>query len=228
MRELAADQPAREVNRLEMAQHREIATDELADPLDGPSMALARTFSIIFSPPFVAIATYLFVAFAEPQPLLAGLGWALLTIMLQMLPGTILYISRRKSGRYQDADVSRRQDRNELYLVGALAVFVSIVVLNMLGAPRPMQALAIGTLALGVLCGLVNIFWKISMHAATIAVLATITAFYTASVGVGLWACVLAVGWARVKTRNHTPMQVLAGMVAAAVVMYTAFVLVAR
>ncbi len=211
-----------------MAQHRELAPDELADPLDGPSMALARTFSIIFSPPFVAIATYLFVAFAEPQLLLIGLGWALLTIVIQMVPGTLLYIYRRRSGQYRDADVSRRQDRNELYVIGALAVLLSVVVLNVLGAPRPVQALAIGTLALGILCGVINLFWKISMHAATIATLATITAFYTASLGLGLWACALAVGWARVKTRNHTPMQVLAGLALAAVVMYTVFSIVAR
>jgi membrane-associated phospholipid phosphatase len=209
-----------------MAQQREFTSDELSEDTLAPPR-LARTISIVFSPPFVAIATYLFVAFAEPQPFLVGLGWALLTIVIQMLPGSILYFYRRKRGQYSDADVSRRQDRNELYLVGACAVLASVFILDWLHAPRPLEALAIGTLALGVLCGLINVFWKISMHAATIASLATITALYAAPIGAVLWVCALAVGWARVKTRNHTPMQVLAGLIAAAVMMYTSFTLVA-
>jgi membrane-associated phospholipid phosphatase len=211
-----------------MAHQREISSDELSEEVLEPRrLALARMISIIFSPPFVAIATYFFVAFAEPQPLLIGVGWALLTMLIQMLPGTLLYFYRRKRGEYSDADVSRRQDRNELYLLGACAVLASILILNWLQAPRPLEALAIGTLTLGVVCGLVNIFWKISMHAATIAAFATITGLYAVPIGAVMWICALAVGWARVKTRNHTPLQVVAGLIAAALTMFTSFTLIA-
>jgi membrane-associated phospholipid phosphatase len=40
------------------------------------------------------------------------------------------------------------------------------------------------------------------------------------------WIIALAVGWARVKTRNHTTMQVLAGFAAATVVVAAATTLV--
>jgi membrane-associated phospholipid phosphatase len=211
-----------------MAHPRELSSDELSEEVLEPRrLALARMISIIFSPPFVAIATYVFVAFAEPQPLLVGLGWALLTMFIQMFPATLLYFYRRKRGEYSDADVSRRQDRNELYVLGACAIFISVLVLQWLNAPRSLEALAIGTLALGISCGLVNMFWKISMHAATIAACATITGLYAVPIGAVMWVCALAVGWARVKTQNHTPMQVIAGFAAAAIAMFTSFTLVA-
>jgi membrane-associated phospholipid phosphatase len=211
-----------------MAHPRELRSDELSEEaLEPRRLALARMISIIFSPPFVAIATYFFVAFAEPQPLFVGIGWALLAMFIQMFPAAMLYFYRRKRGEYSDADVSRRQDRNELYLLGACAIFVSVLLLQWLNAPRSLEALAIGTLALGISCGLVNMFWKISMHAATIAACATITSLYAVPIGAVMWVCALAVGWARVKTQNHTPMQVVAGFVAAAIAMFTSFTLVA-
>jgi membrane-associated phospholipid phosphatase len=41
-----------------------------------------------------------------------------------------------------------------------------------------------------------------------------------------LWATAALVGWARVRTRNHTPRQVIAGFAVAALVMSGAFALV--
>jgi len=38
-----------------------------------------------------------------------------------------------------------------------------------------------------------------------------------------LWLCALAVGWARVRTRNHTTLQVIAGLVVAAAIISVSF-----
>lgn len=208
-----------------MAQHRNLA-DELPTVVEGPSLALARTLSIIFSPPLVALASYLFVVYARPESFLIGLGWALLTLCIQLVPSGIIYTYRRRTGAYTDADVSVRTDRNELYLVGTLATLASVAALTMLQAPLHYQALALGTLGLSAACGVTNLFWKISMHAAAIGAFATIVALHLPMAGAILWACALAVGWARVKTRNHTPLQVMAGLLVAAAVTYGAFALV--
>jgi membrane-associated phospholipid phosphatase len=207
-----------------------LAPDESTTPVTaspGQNLILARTLSIVFSPPLMVIVSYLLIAFIQPTPIVESLGWVLLTMLVQMGPSVVLYTHRRRTGVYRDADVSNRRDRNELYAVGATAVLLSIILLQLLGAPRDFLALAIGALVLGVCCGLVNLFWKISMHASAIGALATITALLSPIGGAVMWFFALAVGWARVRTRNHTPMQVLAGLTASALITFGAFVLIA-
>jgi membrane-associated phospholipid phosphatase len=207
-----------------MAQQRNFTPDELApEVIDGPSLAFARWLSRIFSPPLVVIASYLLIAYVQPEPFSHGASWVLLTLLVQMLPTSVLYLYRRRTGQYRDADVSVRHERNELYLLGSLSVVVSILVLNGLNAPPVYRAMAICTLGLGLACGLVNLFWKISMHGTAIGTLATIGAIIAPTLGAVLWIIALAVGWARVRTRNHSPLQVLAGLVLSAVVTLSAF-----
>jgi membrane-associated phospholipid phosphatase len=78
-------------------------------------------------------------------------------------------------------------------------------------------------LALGLIGGVVNLFWKISAHSTAVASAATIALLYSPALGIVLWVCALLVGWARVRTRNHTPMQVLAGFCSATVVVLVVF-----
>jgi membrane-associated phospholipid phosphatase len=84
----------------------------------------------------------------------------------------------------------------------------------------------LAALALGLIGGLINLLWKISVHAASIASVATIALLYSRDLGIGLWVCALAVGWARVRTGNHTPMQVLAGFLLAVTMVLVVFQLV--
>jgi membrane-associated phospholipid phosphatase len=210
-----------------MAHRRELTPDELANTIvDGRSLAFARVLSFVFSPPLVAIASYVLVANMQPLPANESFRWSLLSLAIQLMPAALLYTYRRQTGAYHDADVSRRQDRNELYLLGAASVLLSVVVLSVLGAPSGFIALAAGSFGLAVVCGVVNLFWKISMHGAAIGAFATVAALMSASFGVVMWAFALAVGWARVRTRNHTVWQVVAGLMAAAVITVASFTLI--
>jgi membrane-associated phospholipid phosphatase len=110
-----------------------------------------------------------------------------------------------------------------MYLVGTTSVLATVLVLVLASAPLPVLALTVGILVLGILCGVINLFWKISMHAVAIAMLATVGVLYSATLGALLWLCALAVGWARVRTRNHTTLQVIAGLVVAAAIISVSF-----
>jgi len=57
--------------------------------------------------------------------------------------------------------------------------------------------------------------------------MATVTWLFAPLLGIALWLCALAVGWARVRTRNHTPLQVLSGFAVAVSVVLIVFRLVA-
>jgi membrane-associated phospholipid phosphatase len=210
-----------------MARHPNIGPDSYEFELfSGRSYALARFLSRLFNPIILNIVSFLIVGAASLSTPLAGLKWAGLCVLVLIVPPTTFYYLRLRRGAYSDEDVSVREQRNELYLIGFVWVLISMALLSLVGLPRPFLALMLGALAMGLIGGLVNLFWKISAHASSVAATATIGLLYWPPLGIVLWACAIAVGWARVRTRNHTPMQVLAGFVCAVSIVLAVFGLV--
>ncbi|HMO56611.1 MAG TPA: phosphatase PAP2 family protein [Roseiflexaceae bacterium] len=207
-----------------MAQPPDLSREALQT--DTRSLALARWLSQALNPFVSGVACYLIISLFAPIDLFAGLGWAALALAIQLTPSIALYTIRRRQGIYSDADVSVREERNEIYVVGSISVLIAIAVLIAAGAPAPYLAMTIGIFGLGIICGIINLIWKISMHSSAIASLATVALIYSAILGIVFWICALAVGWARIRTRNHTPLQVLGGLTVAAVVMTISFSLV--
>jgi membrane-associated phospholipid phosphatase len=153
-----------------------------------------------------------------------GLLWTLLGAGLQIIPPLIFFTMRLRQGAYSDDDVSVRSQRNELYIFGMINLIAGLFVLRLLGAPLPFQALVASAVLTSVIAWLINLFWKISVHASSIGSVATIAALYSEPLGLLLWLCAVVLGWARVRTRNHTPMQVVAGLALAASCVLLTFV----
>jgi membrane-associated phospholipid phosphatase len=207
-----------------MAPHSNIPHEAYeADTLDGRSYALARVLSQIFHPILLNISAFLIVGYAALSTPSAGLKWAGICILVLVLPPTIFYTIRLRQGAYADEDVSVREQRNELYLFGFIWGLIATVLLSYIGAPEPFLALLVCALLFALINGGINLFWKISAHATAIAATATIALLYWQPLGIVLWACAALVGWARIRTRNHTPMQVLAGFCSAAIVITVVF-----
>jgi len=206
-----------------MAQHRDTSPSDL---LDDRGYALGRLLSHAFHPILLNILTFLIVGYYGMASHTAGLAWAGVCVLSSVLPPTIFYTVRLRQGAYGDEDVSVRQQRNELYLFGFIWVLFVTIPLTLLGLPRSLLAVMLAALALGLIGGLINLFWKISVHAASIASAATIALLYSRDLGIGLWVCALAVGWARIRTGNHTPLQVLAGFLLAVTMVLVVFQLV--
>lgn len=206
-----------------MAHRPNTSRDTLPATAYGRSFALARWISIVFNPLFTGIAAYLVVGFFAPAEAGSGPSWAGLALTLQVLPPLTFYVVQLRRGAFSDVDVSVREERNQLYLVGSVSVLLSLTVLALLGAPHPLIALGVGTLVMGVVCGIINLTWKISMHAAGMAALCTVALLYAGALGIVMWGVAAAVGWARVRTRNHTPLQVLAGFLVSACILAVSF-----
>lgn len=210
-----------------MAQQRNISHETLAsDPFQGRGYVLARVLSQVFHPILLSVANFLILGHYAVEDDATGLKWAALGILLQVLPPTLFYTWRLRQGVYSDEDVSLRHQRHELYVFAVVTLLLTMTGLALMGAPRPFLALMLTTLALGLSGGLINLFWKISVHSAAIAATAMITLLYSRPLGIVLWAAALAVGWSRVRTRNHTPMQVLAGFGSAAALVLVIFQIV--
>jgi membrane-associated phospholipid phosphatase len=182
----------------------------------GRGYAIARWLSQVFHPVVLGIVSLCIVGFLGVLGPPAGLGWTLLALALQVIPIVAFFNIRLRQGAYSDDDVSVRHQRTELYLFGLATVLVGLVLLSLLGAPRSLLALLASAALINVLAAAINIFWKISVHSATMGSCVTVATLASPPLGVFFGACAIALGWARVRTRNHTIGQVIAGLLLAA------------
>jgi len=128
-----------------------------------------------------------------------------------------------RQGRLSDPEMSNRKERNEAYLLGGISMTIALGVLIYAEAPTSIVALAASFLLVAVLSGIVNVWWKISMHASAIAAVATLATMQSRSLGAVFWVLVVLVAWSRLHTRNHTLGQVIAGTICAATVVYLVY-----
>ncbi|NJP04240.1 MAG: phosphatase PAP2 family protein [Chloroflexaceae bacterium] len=138
-------------------------------------------------------------------------------MVMQIVPAILFFVIRLRQGAYSDEDVSVRHERNELYLVSLVTITLGTLMLLFLNAPIALIALHVGVWVISLLCWIINVFWKISVHATTASSTATIAFFLSPVLGLILGIGAVLVGWSRVRTGNHTPLQVLAGLVLAIV-----------
>ena len=189
------------------------------------SYRIGRILSQVFHPTLNGFASFLLVGAVAPEiaSVQQGLSWAGICIVTIIIPPALYFYLRLFFGAYSDDDVSRRSERTGLYLVALLSTVIGSAVLYQVGLPRVFLRLLVAAVAVTLTCMLVNFRWKISVHSASIATLSTLATIFLHWAGALLWICAVAVGWARIRTGNHTPLQVLAGWGVAIVGVILAF-----
>ncbi|MBP1466355.1 PAP2 family protein [Candidatus Chloroploca sp. M-50] len=194
-------------------QHNDLSAEALRrGAMPGRGYIVARLISQVLHPVILGVVSIFIVGLLGISPLRTGLLWALLATFLQVVPPLIFFAMRLRQGVYTDDDISVRSQRNELYLFGIINLLVSLLILLFAGAPLPMLAMVTSALILSVIAWFINLYWKISVHASTMGSTATLASLYAEPLGLFFWLCALALGWARVRTRNHTVMQVVTGL----------------
>lgn len=186
------------------------------------SHRLAHRVGQVLHPYLIPIPTLLLVLNDYPPG--EVLAWSLLVLVLVLLPGIgLAYVFERKG-----KPIYRRHNRGPIYGVGWVSVLVCVLVLLAFDAPRVLIA-SVGTLAVWLpVQMLVNAaFTKISTHMAVIAgcfvgiwYLDKVETIWLATVMVAL---IVLTGWARIVTKNHTPLQVVLGVVVGAGSVLVAF-----
>jgi hypothetical protein len=123
--------------------------------------------------------------------------------------GVVLYGVRR--GWLADRHIGDHTQRLRPLALGLSSVAVGVALLAALDAPRALVALMAATLANGAAATAVNHWWKLSVHAATAAGSVSILVLVFGPALHALWPLVAAVAWSRVRLRDHTVAQVVAG-----------------
>jgi membrane-associated phospholipid phosphatase len=194
--------------------------DQFGNPVaQDDGYRIGRILSQMFHPIPNGILSFLVVgAFAGDfiDQRWRGIGWAMIVIAVLVLPPTLYFYYKLFRGHYSDDDISQRSQRHGLYIFSLGSVLLASIALYALSVPPVYLRLVGASIATMLICMLINFYWKVSVHSASIATLATISAKFLPALGVALWIAAFAVGWARIRTGNHTAGQVLAGWLIAA------------
>lgn len=183
----------------------------------------ARVITELTAPAPVLVALLLTTGGTSGRTATSGLGWGLLAaVFFSIAPfaGIVWGVVR---GRLTDHHVSQRTQR-PLVIVLALASFVAgVLVMTAGGAPEELIAVMAALLAAAVVCLLVTLTWKISMHMAVAGCAAALLPSVLGPRALLIWPALVAVGWSRVHLRDHTPAQTAAGALLGAAVAGVAF-----
>jgi len=127
-----------------------------------------------------------------------------------LVPLVMVYqLSRR--GIVSDYYVSQKEERAKPFAGAIISYLVGSGVLLLVNAPPIITAFMLCYAGNTMIMMIITLRWKISIHAAGIAGPTTGLIY-----GIGVWAAVfftllVPVGWARVRLKAHTPLQMLAG-----------------
>lgn len=158
----------------------------------------------------VALVTTGF-ALATSPTLLSGIAWTLASAGLCAGVPFAVMAHGARTGQWDTHHVRDRADRLRPLVISIGSVVLGLTLIVAGGAPRPLVALVAGLLGCLVAETVITRWWKISLHAGIAAgALASLVSAY----GPGWWwatVAVIAVGWSRVSTGDHTVAQVIAG-----------------
>jgi membrane-associated phospholipid phosphatase len=187
--------------------------------------SVARLISTVIHPivlPLVTLAALVYLASGgtlqrlQPDALKGAAELAVVGLLLTGVPVAALVLSMVLLGRWTDTDVSVRRQRYLLYPFGIACMLVAAAVFVALGAPRVAVRATLGLAGANTINGLINLKYKVSAHATTASLCATLlwlaTPLRDPTILAGpVTAAALLVGWSRVTLGRHTTGQVILG-----------------
>lgn len=181
-------------------------------PVIKPSrVRFARLISNILAPSTISLPLVLLVSLYHAQSTTSALLFACLTLFFLTLGPMVYILIGVRKGWLSDVDVSRRTERAGPFLFGIASVALGFILLRYVNAPRNLETLLLITTISGVIMLIVTLWWKISIHASSMAGAATmLTALYGVAM-LPTFLLLILVSWSRVVLRRHTTAQVIAG-----------------
>ena len=172
------------------------------------STRVASIITHVSNPALVAAYTFLFLLYLYNN---ASPSFVCVVLTFGTFVPLLIIILLSKHGVVSDVFVTEREERAKPFAGAVISYLVGSLVLWSLNAPKLVTALMLCYAVNTIVMMLITRRWKISVHASGIAGPTTVLI-----AAVGAWASILfalliPVGWARIRLKAHTPMQLLAG-----------------
>jgi len=186
---------------------------------------LAEVVSYVFHPLLVVIPTLVIAMVQLGSTLGQAIFWTVLSIVLVNLPMALLLFWGVRTGKYSDASVSIREQRTSIYAVGGVCLVILLAVLIIGKAPVVIIACLISAVIATAIGYWVNRYTKLSLHSAAMAGCTAVLLLTAPLIGVIMAIFAPLVGWARIRLKHHTPVQILIGWVLATLPVIVVFYL---
>ncbi len=171
----------------------------------------ARHVSNILAPTTISLPFVFLVSFYHAQSTTSAVLFACLTLLFLTLGPIAFVLIGVYKGWLSDVDVSRRSERAGPFLFGIASTLLGLVLLRYVNAPKNLETLLLISATSGVIMLIVTYWWKISIHASSLAGAATILTALYGTVMLPTFLLLVLVSWSRVELRRHTTAQVIAG-----------------
>ena len=158
------------------------------------------------------IAGFAFVLLIPLQRIQASLSLMGVCVTFGIIIPLMMMYELSKHGIISDFYVQQKNERTKPFAGAIASYLLGSLTLFWMNAPTMITAFMLCYAGNTAIIMLITLRWKISVHTAGIAGPATGLIY-----GIGLWAAALfallvPVGWARMRLKAHTPLQLLAGM----------------
>lgn len=184
---------------------------------------LAEVVAFIFHPLLVVIPTLLIAMTRLGSTLGQAIFWTVLSIAIVNLPMALLLFWGVRSGKYSDASVSVREQRTSIYAVGGACLVILLTVLIIGKAPAVIIACLISAVIATALGYWINRYTKLSLHSAAMAGCTAVLLWTAPLIGVIMAIFAPLVGWARIRLKHHTPVQILIGWMVFMICVFVVF-----
>ena len=197
----------------------------MADLIPDNRNRLAYGIGLIFHPLVIFIPALIIVL--KNSAWQTAVAWISVITILILVPSFVLFYQLKKRGQF----TYQRAIRGEVYLTFAVVVIVCIGLAIIFDAPARLQASLLSLLIWIPIQTIINeTYTKISTHTAVVS--GILTAFWLMGeldhyiLKIGAIIVILSIGWARIKTKNHTLMQVIMGIIVSIFAVVIAFKIV--
>ena len=184
---------------------------------------LAEVVSYVFHPLLVVIPTLVIAMVRLGSTLGQAIFWTVLSIAIVNVPMAMLLFWGVRSGKYTDASVSVREQRTSIYAVGGTCLVILLAVLIISKAPVVIIACLISAVIATALGYWINRYTKLSLHSAAMAGCTAVLLWTAPLIGVIMAAFAPLVGWARIRLKHHTPVQILIGWMVSMICVFVVF-----
>jgi len=170
---------------------------------------MARWVSNVFCPPVLAVTAIFLVSFQLAT--LAAWLWSGFIFLVGIASPLAYILFQLKRGKVSDFEIYHREQRKGSYIFTLVCGSLTLLAMWLFAAPLLIIALGAAALFQVGIMFLINMRWKISAHAASMAVFITLLVYLfgrpmlPSTVGIPLMV------WSRVSLRRHTLLQTLAG-----------------
>jgi membrane-associated phospholipid phosphatase len=190
---------------------------------DSTADRIAEIVSYVFHPLLVVIPTLVIAMISLGSTLGQAIFWTVLSVAIVNLPMALLLFWGVRSGKYSDASVSIREQRTSIFAVGGTCLVILLAVLIIGNAPVVIIACLISAVIATALGFWINRYTKLSLHSAAMAGCTAVLLLTAPWIGVVMAVFAPLVGWARIRLKHHTPVQILIGWMVSIICVFVVF-----